>query len=193
MIQKHRTRRVELSVLRIFLLICNLFFSAPLFYKIKFNSNDEYEILFDKIQSGLTMAVSLISFSYYVCKYGVIEFSLNKLREIDDSMRSVGIKHKPPSADSSFLSFEVVVRLMVALIYFLCKYLRYLYLNSDEILGNLRHSFAQTYCIMLNEFVMVSFVRTIEKGKRRFKTLNRYINEKVRNYAALIKVEEMAA
>lgn len=177
---KEEFTNILCRTLRTLFLTVHFFVTAELFYEIIFTIDDEnYEILFNKIQYGLTATVSLISLSLYVWHCSGIQFTLLKLRKIDYLMKSIGIKAL--NTDCSPRPIEICFYLTLLVSYFYTRYLRNYYLNLQEsLIEILKTSLIRTYFIGVNGFVTISFMKNVQVGQCRFKILNQHINSQVR-------------
>lgn len=185
------------------ILVVHFSITVYLFYEIIFSGSiNRYEVLMNKIQNGLSAAISFISVCFTIWYYDIIKNTFDNLYKIDYTMESIGIKKaimQPLAATTKTTakttttttttmtkktaksSKMVEIGLSFAMIstYFFTKYIRYRYLTSYDIATSLRHSFTRTCCLTLGEFVLITFIKSMEAGRKRFATLNRWINEEV--------------
>lgn len=170
---------------RTLLLVIHVILTVLLFYEMITNKKnyDKYEVLFNKIQSGFVAIVSLISFGAYVWRFSTIESTSTKLNEIDRSMKSIGIKLQ---SNGNYFSnaIEFCAYLIVITVYYYSRFLRYRYLAKHKFLTSLWFSFVRCYYVVLNEIVVISFIKLLRRGRRRLILLNRHvINQVVEKFA----------
>lgn len=178
------------------ILVGHFSITTYLFYEIIFSGfTNRYDVLMNKIQSGLSAAISFISVCLTIWYHDIIKNTFDNLYKIDYTMESTGIKKAimQPTAsatkttvktitkktDGSIKTVEIGLSFAMMLTYFFTKYIRYRYLTSYDIATSLRHSFTRTCCLTLGEFVLITFIKSMEAGRQRFTTLNRWINEEV--------------
>lgn len=176
--EKH-PRNIIRRTARVMFLILHSFLNSYVFYDIIFTITDEsYEILFQKIQYGLTAIVSLLSFFLYVWRNNVIQYTLLKIHGIDYSMKIIGIRQFNEVCFRTLI--EVCVYLILMIIYIYTRYIRNLILHQqNSFLQLVKSIFIRTYFLNINAFIVFNFIKSIRAAECRFKFLNHHINTQV--------------
>lgn len=165
---------------RALFLILHSFLTSYVFYDIIFIITDEnYEILFQKIQYGLTAIVSLLSFFLYVWHNNVIQCTLQKLHGIEYSMKTIGIRQFSEVCFRTLI--EVCVYLILMIIYIYTRYIRNFILHPQNSFVELaKNTLIRTYFLNINGFIVFNFIKSIRAAECRFKFLNHHVNSQVK-------------